>query len=414
MATLIFIGPLLSKESQGAELVREAKQLGHTVFLVNPEMAQDPPEALAPADHVIFIEHEFESEQAGAEAYRKVSSICRGADAVFPASEFGVVLCARLGSLLGVHANEIRVGLMLRDKFQQRQALAAHGFPSPECYGFSSKGELQALAPRLKYPVMLKPVNGAGKIGVSRYDNADDLLSAFDAVKEHAASRFPYLALGRSWLVEQFLPGIKFTLELIANGEEVYPLVLTETTVVGAHFIEIGHALPAQLPMYLEEKARHLGVDLLRTLGVRHGVVHLELLLHAESSEFFTIELNGRIPGGKVSHLIECASGNNYYRLILSTLLARRLPHVRPFTRAAAVHWFCRRNGTVARIEGFEEIDGSPGFVQKYIGLNVGDVVEQTSDGFDRVGYSMNIAPDLRTAQRYAREAAEKVKIQYA
>ncbi|HEV2764066.1 MAG TPA: hypothetical protein VGV38_13870, partial [Pyrinomonadaceae bacterium] len=66
------------------------------------------------------------------------------------------------------------------------------------------------------------------------------------------------------------------------------------------------------------------------------------------------------------------------------------------------------------RIEGFEEIDGSPGFVQKYIGLNVGDVVKQTSDGFDRVGYSMNVAPDLRSAQRYARDAAEKVRIQYA
>lgn len=414
MATLMFIGPLLSNESQGAELVREAKKLGHRVLVVNPETAEDPSEALAQADLTIFIEKEFESEEAGVEAYRKVSALGEEVDAIFPATEFGVVLCARLGSLLGIDANEPCVGLLLRNKLKQRQAMAEKGFPSPEYHGFSCKTELQKIASRISYPVVLKPVNGAAKIGVNRYDHADDLLSAFDLVKEDAASRYSYLSLGCGWLVEQFLPGTKYTLELIANGEEIYPLVLTETTVVGAHFIEMGHALPAQLPSHLEAKAKRLGVELLRALRIRHGVVHLELLLHSESSEFFVIELNGRIPGGKVSHLIERASGNNYYQLIISTLLSRKLPSVRPFTRAAAVYWFCRRNGRVAGIDGFQELDASPGFVQKYIGLSVGDVVEQSSDGYDRIGYSMNIAPDLRSAQRFAREAAEKVRIRYA
>jgi biotin carboxylase len=382
--------------------------------VVTPQTAQDPPEALAPADLVVLIEKEFESEEAGIEAYHKILATGVQVDAIFPATEFGVVLCARLGSLLGVEANPPKVGIMLRNKLQQRQLLSRMGFPSPKYHGFSNKTGLRKIAGRLNYPIVLKPVNGAGKIGVGRYDSAVGLLSAFDNVKEDATSRFSYLALGRGWLVEQFLPGAKYTLELIANGEEILPLVLTETTVVGSHFIEMGHALPAQLPSHLAEKAKCLGVDILRALKIRHGVVHLELLLHSESSEFFIIELNGRIPGGKVPHLIEQASGNNYYQLIIATLLSRKLPNIRPFTQAAAVHWFCRQNGIVTRIDGFQELDTSPGFVQKYIGLNIGDRANATSDGFDRIGYSMNIASDLSSAQRFAREAAEKVKIQYA
>lgn len=413
MAILLFIGPLLSNESQGAELIREARKLGHQVLVVTSQTAQDPPEALAPAHLVVFIENQFESQAAGIEAYQKVLATGVAVDAVFPAHEFGVVLCARLGSLLRLEANSPEVGLMLRNKLQQRQSLSELGFPSPEYHGFSNQKELQKIARRLNYPVVLKPVNGAGKIGVGRYESAEELLSAFDAVQKDAASRFSFLALGRGWLVEQFVPGSKYTLELIANGEEVYPLVLTETTVVGSHFIEMGHALPAELPAQLAEKAKRLGVDVLRALKIRHGVVHLELLLHSESSELFIIELNGRIPGGKVPHLIEQASENNYYHLILDTLLSRKLPKIRPFTRAAAVHWFCRQNGIVTRIEGFQEIDASPGFVQKYIGLKVGDQAKATADGFDRIGYSMNIASDLSSAQRFAREAAEKVKIQY-
>lgn len=414
MANLVVVGPLLSNESSGAELIREAKKLGHIVFLVTPESAHDPSEALAPVDLVVLIAAEFESEEAGIEAYQKVASLGEKVAAVVPGTDFGVILSARLGSLLGVPANEPDVGILLRNKFYQRQALSAYGFPSPEYHGFSNKEQLQKLAPRLNYPVVLKPVNGAGKIGVSRCDDADDLLSAFDTAREDAASRFSYLTLGHGWLVEQFLPGTKYTLELIANGDEIYPLVLTETTVVGHHFIEMGHALPAQLASDVEEKAKHLGVDLLRALNIKHGVVHLELLLHSDSPEFFTIELNGRLPGGKVPRLIERASGNNYYHLAIATLLSQKLPSIQPFTEAAAVYWFCRDNGIVTEIEGFRDIDASPGFVQKYIGLKIGDRVKRTSDGFDRIGYSMNIAPDIRSAQRFAREAAEGVRIHYA
>ncbi|MDI3289011.1 ATP-grasp domain-containing protein [Polyangium sp. 15x6] len=414
MSDLIVIGPLRTSDSQGSDFVREAKAQGHRVIVVTSASERAPEDVHALADHLVRVEADMESDEAADEAVAKIRALAVAPAAIFPGTEQGVLLAAVAGERLGLHSNGSVVGRVLRNKYQQRRILERHGFPTPFFHRFSTERELAALLPRLTFPVVLKPVNGLSKVGVMKAFDADGLMKAFRNGREPARTRYRYLEIGAEWLVEEFIEGDKLTLELIVAGEgQITPLVLAETTVVGDNFIEIGHALPSALSPETQAEVHAYGVAVLEAVGVRHGVVHLELLRRRDDGRLFVIELNGRIPGGRVAKLIEAASGNNYYRIVLATLLSRRVPALKPFRRAVAVHWFCRTTGEVAAVEGFDELDGSPGFLEKFISVGVGDRLVAFGDGTDRVGYSMNAAADLASAKARARAAASCVRIVY-
>ncbi len=414
MSDLILVGPLRSTQSQGSDLLREAKAQGHRVILVTPASEREPEDVHVLADHLVRINGDMESAEAIFEAVASIRALPMSPAAIFPADEFGVVLAAAAGEQLGLPSNGSAVGRVLRDKYQQRTLLRCHGFPSPFFHRFTTEEELIALVPKLTFPVVLKPIDGAGKIGVAKARDAQGLLQAFRAAHEVVGARFSYRAVGTAWLVEEFIEGDKLTLELIvADKERITPFVLTETTLVGDNFIEIGHALPSSLAPETQADIKAYGVSVLKALGVSHGVVHLELLRRRADSQIFVIELNGRIPGGRMAKLIEVASGNNYYHIILSTLLGQALPELKPFQRAAAVHWFCGMTGEVAAIQGFDQLEEAPGFLEKFIRVGVGDQVHAHGDGFDRIGYSMHSAADLATAKDWARVAAGGVNIVY-
>lgn len=414
MSDVALIGALLSSDSPGSDFVREAKAQGHQVILATPASERPIEEVYTLADHLVRIENDVESEAAIAEVTAKIRALDIRLAAIFPASEIGVILAAAVGEQLGVPSNGNAIGRVLRDKYQQRRILQRHGFPSPFFHRFETEEELVALLPALTFPVVLKPVNGLSKVGVEKAYDADGLLKAFRAGRERARAKFSYISLGAAWLVEEFIEGDKLTLELIVAGEgEITPLVLTETTVFGDNFIEVGHALPSGLAPETQAEIKAYGVSVLKAVGVRHGVVHLELLRRRSDGRIFVIELNGRIPGGRVAKLIETASDNNYYRMILATLLDRGVPEFKPFRRAVAVHWFCGATGEITAVKGFDEIEKSPGFIEKGIRVKAGDRLVASSDGYDRIGYSMNTAADIAGAKARAQAAADRVRIIY-
>jgi biotin carboxylase len=417
MKQIILVGPFANFSSTAKELFEAAVSLGYEVIAIHHPKMQAPAGLLEKAKHVIELNADFENAATATEAYRKILDAGLRPVTVLPAIEFGVLLASRVGQLLGIPSNPVSVAETLRNKVRQREQLRAAGHFSPQFYAFRTYEELAREVKQFKFPVVLKPANGAGKVSVSKFYDADTLLASFREIEimSRITSKFECVDMSRLWILEEFMEGEKITLELIAaNANDILPLAITESTMIGDHFIEVGHALPAELSSELEARVKELGVKVLKDLKVSHGVVHLELLLNRKTQQLAVIETNGRMPGGKLPTLVEKASGNSYFELVLTAAATGKLPTIQPFQKAAAVHWFCREAGRVNTIVGFDEIERVPGFEEKYISVHVGDVSSPSSDGFDRIGYSMNTAATVREAKALAAQAAAKVQISYA
>lgn len=156
---------------------------------------------------------------------------------------------------------------LAQDKFQQRQTLAAHGFPVPPFRRVTTGDDLAAFAHEHGWPVVAKAVRG-GYDGRGVWVLADEPAAAAFAA-EHDLTRRPYL-------VEGFVPIERELAILVArrpNGESaVYPLV--ETLQLGGICREV--LAPAPNASALAEQARTLATGIAEASGVV-GILAVEL-----------------------------------------------------------------------------------------------------------------------------------------
>ncbi|TXJ86577.1 ATP-grasp domain-containing protein [Streptomyces lavendulae] len=222
---------------------------------------------------------------------------------VLSSSEYFVATAAELAARLGLPGPSADAVRACRDKTTQRRLLAGAGVPVP---GFTEVGEVAEAvdaAARLGLPVVVKPVQGSGSVGVRLCaspgevaDHAGALLAA--TVNERG------LAAPTRVLVESYLTGREFSVEVV--GHEA---VVTVAKHVGPPpvFVETGHDLPAALPARQQDALTGCAVAAVRALGLGWGAAHVELRLDDDGPR--VIEVNPRLAGGMIPELVRRARG---------------------------------------------------------------------------------------------------------
>lgn len=403
--------------SGGIDFAEYVLEYGYKLVMIIPppeRRMEEIPEKLIRTAKILIFDGDFEADDPPDELIAELMKY-KNIEGIFPGCEFGIILAAKIGKRLGIRTNSIEVAGCLRNKLKQRQILQKNNFLTPKYYSFSNQEELSDILEMINYPAVLKPTEGVGKFGVSVVRDKETLFENYLYEKQILNKKTKYCNIGKKWLVEEYITGGKYNIDLLVFGEnDIHPLVIYEGTVVGDNFIEIGHALPAELTLDQKRKVEEAGIQCTRAFNIIHGVVHLEFFFQPEGEKIYIIELNGRLPGGKVPQMVNKASGNDYFKLAMDAVIENGdSPKIKPFDRYVATHWICRKSGRVRAINQFDEIDNEPGFLDKYLKIRVGDILEETFDGDDRIGYSMNEASTLSKAKQYAKKAVEKIEIIY-
>ena len=86
-----------------------------------------------------------------------------------------MILAARLREMLGVPGPTVEQTLPFRDKEIMKDVLDAAGIRTPRHGRASSGAECREVAERVGFPLIVKPVAGAGSADTYRVDSAHDL-----------------------------------------------------------------------------------------------------------------------------------------------------------------------------------------------------------------------------------------------
>ncbi|MFE6072350.1 ATP-grasp domain-containing protein [Streptomyces sp. NPDC056525] len=222
---------------------------------------------------------------------------------VLSSSEYYVATAAGLAARLGLPGPSADAVRACRDKAAQRRTLAEAGVPVPR---FSVAGEVAeaiAAAQWLGGPVVVKPVQGSGSLGVRLCRDRDEVAGhakgLLAATVNERGLRTPGVVL-----VEQYLTGREFSVEVF--GEEA---VVTVAKHVGAPpvFVETGHDVPAVLPAAQAAALVDTAVRAVGALGLGWGAAHVELRLDGDVAR--VIEVNPRLAGGMIPELVRRARG---------------------------------------------------------------------------------------------------------
>ena len=289
---VIFLSPSYPLEMQ--DYVRGLAEVGANVYAVGDSPAGAIPPKLRPFIHDYLQVPQLFNEQ---DLIKRV---------VRWAKKKGIDRCEALWEPLTLPAAHIRKALGLpgmspetvlgfRDKSIMKERVAQAGLRVPYAFRCKTEKEIRAAVEKIGFPLIIKPIAGAGSADTYRIDDKQAL--------ERVIPRVRHI---QELSVEEFVDGREFTYDTVCvNGQAHYenvaeylprPLIARSNEWISPIIITVRHLQQPHI-----QKGIQLGRGVLKALNMGDGFTHMEWYL-TSSGEVVFGEIGCR-PGG--AHLVD-------------------------------------------------------------------------------------------------------------
>jgi formate-dependent phosphoribosylglycinamide formyltransferase (GAR transformylase) len=261
-----------------------------------------------------------------------------------------MLLAARLREELGLPGLTVEQTVPFRDKELMKQRLDAAGLRTPGHVSTDTVAGVWAAAERLGFPLVVKPVDGAGASDTYRADSAADLDAILPMVRH-----LPRVS------VEEFIDGEEFTHDTICAGGQILfenvcwyrprPLL----TKLHEWISPVTVALRV-LDMPDLAAGRALGAAAVRALGFRDGFTHMEWYRKADGEAVFG-EIGARPPGGRMVDIMNFATDADLFLAWAQAVTSGRIAEpVERRYNAAGIFKRAQGAGRITRHEGLDRL----------------------------------------------------------
>ena len=343
-------------------------------------------------------------EEALEAAVRRVQSRQR-VDRLETTVEAHVLPVAHVRERCGIPGTSARTAFLCRDKAAMKHALREAGVPCAQSTGASDAATVREFSVRVGYPLILKPLAGAGASGAVRVDSDEQLDAAMRT-----------LGVERGIAIEEFIEGHEGFWDTITVGGVVlhefvshyYPNVLEamrtrwiSPQIVCTNRIDSGH--------YTE--LRTMGQQVITALGIWTSPTHMEWFAGTKGLKFS--EIGCRPPGVGVWDLYCAANDFDLYAAWAHAIVHEKVPF-QPSRKYSAGMIALRpdRDGTIAHYEGLDEI--SRRFKEWIIDVRTpapGSATQGVEGGYMANAYVRMRHPDYDTLRSMLNTVGETVKV---
>jgi biotin carboxylase len=329
-------------------------------------------------------------------------------DAVVGVDDDAVLPAAAIAEAIGARHNPPAAAGRTRDKAALREALRDAGVAGPDFRVFDELAAVQAAAPQLRYPCVLKPRSLSASRGVIRADDEAELVAAarrvFALLEED--ERPSGVRAGRGVVVEDFLPGEELAVEgLLRDGElEVLALFDKPDPLDGPYFEETLYITPSRKSLDEQLEVKRCVAEAAAALGLVDGPVHAEVRLHEGAAVL--LEVAARTIGGLCGRTLRFGMGLSLEDVVLRHAAGLPVGSTAQAEGAAGVMMLpIPRAGVLMGVSGREEARAVPGIEDLQITAPLGQPLAPPPDGrhylgflFARAARAEDVESALRTA----------------
>lgn len=320
--------------------------------------------------------------------------------------EVTATLAARLREQLGVAGMSVDTVLGFRDKVEMKRRVAAAGIRVPRTARIRTVDELRAFAGQVGYPLIVKPVDGAGSASTHRIGSREELEAVLPELRH-----LPEVS------AEEFVTGDELTFETVCvEGRPVYSSVsFYVPNVLDARRNEwISPIIFAKRDPGDPSVASgvRMGHDVLRALRMGTGFTHMEWFRRPDGAAVFG-EIACRPPGANMVDLMNYAGDIDLYREWARAVVHGRFEaELRRPWNAAIV--FKRAVGQ-GRIRAVEGLDAFLAKYRPYVArvdlLPLGAPRRNWQQTFLSDGNVVVRHPDAAVCLEMAKEAAASIRV---
>jgi biotin carboxylase len=387
------------------EFTRGLAEVGATVIGVGDQPAAALPEKARRAlAAYIQVGSLFDEARAVAELRAELHG--RRVERVESLWEPLMLLAARLREALGVPGLSVADTVPFRDKEAMKQKLDAAGIRTPRHVAARTAGEVWDAAQRIGFPVIVKPIAGAGSADTYRCDSADELRDVLPRV-----GHVPVVS------VEEFVDGEEYTFDTVTiDGRIAYyniawyrprPLIARSNEWISPQVVALREVDAPALAGGLK-----MGFDVIRALGFESGFTHMEWYRKADGEVVFG-EIGARPPGAHQVDQMNYACDFDVFREWARAVTQRKFAaQIERKYNVALIFKRAQGQGTIRAIEGLESIQQRYGPAIAWNNLlPVGARRRNWKQTLVSDGFLMIRHPDLATTLAIADEIGERVHL---
>ena len=287
-----------------AYFTRALAAVGATVIGVGDQ----PPSALPEAARDVLAHYEHVTLSDEGAVLGAIRGLARhvSVDRVECLWEPYMLLAARIRESFGVPGMTVEQTVPFRDKERMKQAIDAAGIRTPWHVSATTVAAVWEAAERVGYPLIVKPIAGAGSADTYRVDSAPEL-----------ADVLPLLRHVAEVSVEEFIDGEEFTFDTVcANGSILFENVMwyrPRPLQMKMHeWISPTSIVLRDLTVPDLQRGRRMGAEVLSALGFGTGFTHMEWYRKSDGEAVFG-EIGARPPGARVVDLMNYATDGDLY-----------------------------------------------------------------------------------------------------
>jgi hypothetical protein len=261
-----------------------------------------------------------------------------------------MILAARIRETFGLPGLTVAQTMPFRDKERMKQAIDAAGIRTPRHASATSVAGVWEAAERIGYPLIVKPIAGAGSADTYRIDGPTELSTVLPLLRH-----VPEVS------VEEFIDGEEFTYDTIcADGSVLFehilwyrprPLQMKQHEWISPTSISLRDLTVPDL-----QGGRDMGAAVIAALGFTTGFTHMEWYRNEDGEAVFG-EIGARVAGARVADLMNYATDGDVYVAWAEAVLYGRLS--RPLERrynAGAIFKRAQGAGAISRVHGLEKL----------------------------------------------------------
>ena len=327
---------------------------------------------------------------------------------IHPCSEVSMAVMGRINDELGLSGISREQAICATNKHLMRKAFEKGNAPSPKSIlAQDAEDAWSRLQNEFDTDAILKPSRNSGSRGiakVSRNMDKGDFIRAYDEALSESRDH--------SVLIEQFIEGPEFSIEMIVWQGEIHVLTVTDKKTTGApHFVELGHNQPSCFSATDVETLKAAAVAGVRALGVNNCACHAEAKLM--NGKAYLMEVGARLGGDFIStELTHLSTGIDMVAAAIDVALGVEPDlSAKEEPKGVCIRYFCPKPGKLVSISNTEVLNNPHVYLWE-IYPKEGDVIPAVTSSLCRSGHVIVTEKTPQKAIELAERLIESVKFE--
>lgn len=327
---------------------------------------------------------------------------------IHPCSEVSMAVMGRINDELGLSGISREQAICATNKHLMRKAFEKGNAPSPKSIlAQDAEDAWSRLQNEFDTDAILKPSRNSGSRGiakVSRNMDKGDFIRAYDEALSESRDH--------SVLIEQFIEGPEFSIEMIVWRGDIHVLTVTDKKTTGApHFVELGHNQPSCFSATDVETLKAAAVAGVRALGVNNCACHAEAKLM--NGKAYLMEVGARLGGDFIStELTHLSTGVDMVAAAIDVALGVEPDlSAKEEPKGVCIRYFCPKPGKLVSISNTEVLNNPHVYLWE-IYPKEGDVIPAVTSSLCRSGHVIVTEKTPQKAIELVERLIESVKFE--